>query len=115
MCTAKKNERANHLTRREKKLMTRLIQLKQNDERRVELVEEPRLRLLDGVCSVYQLANKAIADGGGLSHAARECSSENVLDYDFVYSGGSQWRILPPMDHPEEPARCLISGSGQST
>jgi hypothetical protein len=29
-----------------------------------------------------------------------------------VYAGRSAWRLLPPIDHPGEPARCLVSGTG---
>jgi len=31
---------------------------------------------------------------------------------DEVYGGGSEWRILPAADHPEEPSRCLVTGTG---
>jgi hypothetical protein len=34
------------------------------------------------------------------------------LGYDSVYEGRGDWRILPAIDHPEEPARCLVSGTG---
>ena len=36
--------------------MMRLIQLKKGNVRRVALVEEPYLRLLDGCSSIYELA-----------------------------------------------------------
>jgi hypothetical protein len=35
-----------------------------------------------------------------------------VVNYDVVYSGKSAWKLLPPIDCPAEPARCLISGTG---
>jgi hypothetical protein len=41
--------------------MTRLVQLERGDLRRVALVEEPHLRLLDGCSSIYELANSAIS------------------------------------------------------
>ena len=34
------------------------------------------------------------------------------MDYDPVYFGKSEWKLLPPIDHPIEPARCLVSGTG---
>lgn len=92
--------------------MTRLIQLEKGDTRRVALVEEPHLRLLDNYRSIYELANSAIAGGVKLSDAAQQKATEDLLDYDLVYSGRSEWRILPPIDHPDEPTRCLISGTG---
>jgi hypothetical protein len=92
--------------------MTRLIQLRNGDERRLALVDEPHLRLLVDAASVYDLANRAIASGVTLTETARNRATSERLDYDLVYSGRSDWRILPPIDHPHEPARCLISGTG---
>jgi hypothetical protein len=90
----------------------RLIQLKKGDDRRLALVEEPRLRLIDGLRTIYELVSAVIADGAELSHAARQRATGDSLDYDLVYSGRSEWRVLPAMDHPNEPTRCMISGTG---
>jgi hypothetical protein len=92
--------------------MTRLVQLKRGDVRRVALVEEPHLHLLDGGSSIYELANSAISAGVKLSDLARHRVTGDRLDYDPVYRGESEWRLLPAIDHPEEPARCLVSGTG---
>jgi hypothetical protein len=92
--------------------MTRLVQLKKGDDRRVALVDEPLLRLLDGVRSIYELANTAIAEGVDLTRLAAQRATGDSLDYELVYSGHSEWHLLPPMDHPTEPARCMISGTG---
>jgi hypothetical protein len=92
--------------------MTRLIQLKKGEDRRVALVDEPRLRLLDGVRSIYELANASIAEGVDLSRAVAQRATGESLDYDLIYGGRSEWRLLPPMDHPNEPARCMVSGTG---
>jgi hypothetical protein len=75
-------------------------------------VEEPNLRLLDGCSSIYELANVAIATGSKLSEVARQRATGGFLEYEPIYSGQSEWRILPPIDHPAEPARCLLSGTG---
>jgi hypothetical protein len=91
--------------------MTRLVQIKKGIVRRVALVEEPHLRLLDGCHSVYELATAAFATNIRLSEAAKQRSTKDRLDYDLVYSGQSEWQLLPPVDHPE-PARCLVSGTG---
>ena len=69
-------------------------------------------RLLDGCRSIYDIANSAIAGGLKLSDAARQRATDDVLDYEPIYRGQSEWRILPPIDHPDEPARCLVSGTG---
>ncbi len=92
--------------------MTRLVQLKRGDARRVALVEEPSLRILDGCASIYELASAAIGGKLKLSDLARKRATGDVLEYDPIYRGQSDWRILPAIDHPTEPARCLVSGTG---
>src|SRR6266568_3709192 len=93
-------------------MSTRLLQLKNGDTRRVALVQDPHLRLLAEVSSIYQLANIAVAAEVKLSEAARQRATQERLDYDPIYEGASDWRVLPVIDHPEEPARCLVSGTG---
>ncbi|HET9399765.1 MAG TPA: AraD1 family protein [Candidatus Acidoferrales bacterium] len=89
----------------------RLVQLQKGNLRRVALVEEPNLRLVD--CeSVYALANAALAERIKLDDAAERRATRVTLPYDSVYECKSEWRLLPPADHPSEPARCLISGTG---
>jgi hypothetical protein len=90
----------------------RLVQLKAGDVRRVAVVEEPNLRLLRDFDSVYTLAQAAIANGGQLSNVVNGHLTGDCLDYDEVYSGASAWKLLPSIDHPEEAARCLVSGTG---
>jgi hypothetical protein len=34
------------------------------------------------------------------------------IEYDAVYEGRSDWKLLPAFDHPDDPARCLVSGTG---
>lgn len=92
--------------------MTRLVQLRKGELRRLAMVDEPSLRLLSGVSSVYELAMDALAKGEKLSSAAKSRVTAESLDYDAVYEGSSEWRVLPAIDHPEEPARCLVSGTG---
>ena len=92
--------------------MTRLIQIKKGNLRRVALVEEPNVRLLDACSSIYELALIAIRAGMKLSELARQRARHETLDYDAIYAGRSEWRLLPAVDHPDEPSRCLISGTG---
>jgi hypothetical protein len=75
-------------------------------------VQEPQLRLLDGVSTVYELANEAIASGSDLSGAVQRRTSGDTISYDDVYDGRSEWRLMVPFNHPEEPARCIVSGTG---
>lgn len=92
--------------------MTRLVQLKKGIVRRVAIVEEPALRVLDGCNSVYELATTAMHEGSRLCDLVQKRRSHERLDYDLVYDGKSEWQLLPPIDHPEERARCMISGTG---
>ncbi len=92
--------------------MTRLVQIKKGPVRRVALVEEPYLRVLDGCTSVYELALSAMKVSSKLSDLTKKRLTTERLDYDQVYSGRSEWQMLPPIDHPDEPSRCMISGTG---
>jgi hypothetical protein len=98
----------------------RLIQLSGPEGRRVGHVEDDRIRLLrlpglpDGETSIYGLAEAAMASGKSLAETVLRSLSGELLDYDAIYSGASPWRILPAIDHPAEPARCMVSGTGLS-
>ncbi len=92
--------------------MSRLVQVSHSDVRRLAVVDEPRLRLLTGVQSLSGLASEAIARGLPLELVIQELLSDDSLDYDAVYTGSSPWRLMAPIDHPDEPARCLVSGTG---
>lgn len=91
----------------------RLVQISQGQIRRVAIVEEPKLRVLDGRwASVYALAWEALAQGKKLVEFVKEKATSESLDYEPIYRGESPWKLLPPLDHPDEPARCLVSGTG---
>jgi hypothetical protein len=91
--------------------MIRVVQVESGARRRVALVDEPRLRVLDYE-SVYALACAAIQRQASIGAAAIDATTSEVLDYDEVYEGRSPWRLLPPIHHPSEPARCIVSGTG---
>ena len=78
----------------------RLIQLESPQGRRLGVVEDDRIRLLSGPRSVYDFV------------AQRDERGDEFLDYGPIYAGDSAWRILPAIDHPAEPARCMVSGTG---
>ena len=89
----------------------RLVQLTDGVARRVGLVEEPDVRLLASA-SVYALASAAAEEGTSLADlVARDATGER-LAYDAIYHGASAWRLMPPIDHPGDGARCLVSGTG---
>ena len=92
--------------------MMRLVQVKKGTVRRAALVEEPYLRLLDSCNSVYELAQAAMKAGSKLSDLTKKRLTTERLEYDPVYNGRSEWQMLPAIDHPEEPSRCMISGTG---
>lgn len=92
--------------------MLRLVQLKHPTEgRRIAVVEEPNLRILSDFSTVYNLAQTAIDLGRGLEEVAAHRSPQ-TLCYDAIYERRSPWQLLVPFDHPEEPGRCLVSGTG---
>lgn len=92
--------------------MTRLVQLCQGTRRRIALVKEPTLRLLDETAtSIYELACQALATPMGLAALVERRLTGERIDYDSIYLGQAAWRLLAPIDHPE-PARCLVSGTG---
>lgn len=90
----------------------RLVQLKKGDVRRVALVEEPRLRVIRDFDSVFALAQAAIETSGKLTSLVSSHLTDEFLDYEGIYGDRSNWKLLPPVDHPHEPARCLVSGTG---
>jgi hypothetical protein len=90
----------------------RLVQLKAGEVRRVAVVQEPQLRLLRDFDSVYALALAAIAQGGKLTTVVAGHLTDETLDYEPIYVGASPCKLLPPIDHPQEAARCLVSGTG---
>ena len=89
-----------------------LIQLADAHGRRAGRVEHDTIRLLDSHSSIYSLALEAIESGAPLAAVVERHATGNTLPYDPIYEGHSEWRILPSFDHPEEPARCLVSGTG---
>jgi hypothetical protein len=92
--------------------MTRLIQLNHSSlGRRVAIADDQKLQLLD-TASIYQLAQIALNNGIDLATAVMEEASNETLEYDPIYRGESDWKILPAFDHQEEPTRCLVTGTG---
>jgi hypothetical protein len=89
-----------------------LVQISNGTERRVAMVEEPQLRCLEGVSSVYELALRYAKFGSKLSEQASALASGELLNYDAIYAGKSEWRLLAPIDVPGQPSRLLVSGTG---
>lgn len=92
----------------------RLVQIAHGADRRVAVVEEDRLRLLDaGKCrDIYSLAVQVAENDLDLSGAAAALAGKELLEYPPIYNGASEWRLLPAFDHPADFERCLVSGTG---
>jgi len=93
--------------------MLRLLQITHtNHGRRIARVRENDLEILRGPATAYDAAESAFALNVPLEDFLRGLEPESSVSYDEVYAGNSSWKILPPLDHPSEPTRCLISGTG---
>jgi hypothetical protein len=92
--------------------MIHLVQISNGSSRRVAIVEEPRLHCLTGVQSVYELAQQCLGLGRDLSEQATALANGELLDYDAIYSGASEWRLLSPIDVPGASSRLTIAGTG---
>ena len=92
--------------------MLRIVQLSHPVHgRRVAVVSEPDLRLLQNCSTVFELARLAIQSNEPLSNHIEQLDSGDRLEYDDVYNGRSDWQLLSPIDHPE-PSRCFVTGTG---
>ncbi|HYG22236.1 MAG TPA: AraD1 family protein [Verrucomicrobiae bacterium] len=92
--------------------MTRLVQIQNGALSSVAVVEEPRLHLLGEAQSIYELAESADLTSRPLKSVIQERLASKFLDYDSIYEGKSEWRLLPPIHHPRDAASCLVSGTG---
>lgn len=92
--------------------MIRLVQLRGPSGRRLALVEDDELILAGGFSSVYELAQACIVQERSLTSVVNSLRGHERLHYPEVYAGTSEWKLLPSADHPAEPARCLVSGTG---
>jgi len=90
----------------------RLVQLANSAQRRVALVDEPHLVLLENAASIYDLAQSAISNGGSLTATVEALRSAERLVYDDIYAGPSPWKLLTPIDVPGDPQKVLVSGTG---
>src|SRR6187397_460070 len=91
----------------------RLVQLIHPEKgRKLAIVEEPLLVLLNEVDSVYHLALKAIDSGKSLLSIIELTLSNEKIEYDLVYNGNSKWKLLPSFDNPDTTSNCIVSGTG---
>jgi len=92
---------------------TRLVQIMHPKHgRKVAVVAEPFLTLLNDAASVYHLALKAIDSGKNIHVIVESSLSNEKLDYDAIYNGTGEWKLLPSFDNPDTPSNCIVSGTG---
>ncbi|HEX6224255.1 MAG TPA: AraD1 family protein [Chryseolinea sp.] len=91
-----------------------LIQLQHPSAgRRVGLVREPNVILLDpSVRSAYQLFSRCIASKENVAASIENALSKEHLVYGPIHESKSDWKILPPVDCPDDPGKCMLSGTG---
>ncbi len=92
--------------------MVHLVQIADTTSRHVALVDEPHLRCLIGVESVYELARHCLREGKPMAEFVQSIATGESLRYDDVYAGRSPWRLLAPIDVPGAPSRVLVAGTG---
>lgn len=86
-----------------------LVQFKkENGERRIGLLEQSVIRVIEGYASTYALAKDAIARKTGLAQLAQAHAGAETVGYDDVANSG---RLLPPLDHADD-AHCYVTGTG---
>lgn len=92
---------------------TRLVQLAhQSEGRKVAVVSEPFLVLVNEYTSIYQLVVKSLDSGISIHALLEHQLSTYKLDYDEVYAGFGEWKLLPSFDNPEMVSNCIVSGTG---
>lgn len=75
-------------------------------------MEGDALLVLAGPKSAYDLARAALSRNSSLETTIESTQTDETLDYNSVYNGNSEWKLLPSFDHPDETARCLVTGTG---
>lgn len=91
----------------------RIVQLSHPQHgRRVAIVEEPSLRLIANKPTLYACVLEAAAANASLSDYLEALASDSLLEYDPIYNDESEWKLLTPIDHPDDPCHCLVTGTG---
>ena len=91
----------------------RLVQLRHPIRgRKIALVQEPDLIIINGFSSIFEMAVQAIENKVPLSKLIQHGLLNERLVYDLVYAGRSEWTLHPAFDHPFDPLHCMLSGTG---
>lgn len=76
--------------------------------RRIGVLEQANIRVIDGYATTYDLARAAIRQQSGLAELATAAIGSVTYAYEDVAKSG---RILPPLDHADD-AHCYVTGTG---
>jgi hypothetical protein len=89
----------------------RLVQFLAKDGRRaVAMVgDDAHGRVLQGVVTSYELANRAITEKLSLKALVDRLGFGETVDIRAALAEG---RILAPLDHPDDPAHLIVTGTG---
>lgn len=91
----------------------RLVQLTHSSKgRKIAVVKEPFLVLLKDVTSVYHLMLQAFDSDKNIHSIIESGLSDEKIEYDAVYNGSSEWKLLPSFDNPDNATNCIVSGTG---
>jgi len=89
----------------------RLVQFWAEDGRRAVAVldDQAHGRMIRGVVSSYELANRAIAEKLSLKALVDRLGLGESID---IRAALAQGRVLAPLDHPGDPAHLIVTGTG---
>ena len=89
----------------------RLVQFWAEDGRRAVAVldDQAHGRMIRGVVSSYELANRAIAEKLSLEALVNRLGLGESVD---IRAALAQGRVLAPLDHPGDPAHLIVTGTG---
>ena len=89
----------------------RLVQFWAEDGRRAvaALDDQAHGRMIRGVVSSYELANRAIAEKLSLEALVNRLGLGESVD---IRAALAQGRVLAPLDHPGDPAHLIVTGTG---
>ncbi|WP_147395509.1 AraD1 family protein [Altericroceibacterium spongiae] len=85
----------------------KLIQFKVVEGRKVGLIDGDTARHVQGVTTILDLANLAVAEGRTLAECASDKAGD-TLDLDALRQKG---QLLAPIGH-DDPAHCIVTGTG---
>jgi hypothetical protein len=80
--------------------------------RQLAVVEDWQLHPVNRFRTAYDCAIAAAASRTPLADFITGYVTDVTHDYDAIYADESEWKLLPAFDHPTEPTRCLVSGTG---